>query len=176
MSRALGGPLVGLVTLLSTASWAGGGAAAPDPAARPGWQVFADPAHGLRIGHPAGFVLRFQDAAALSAARPVPEVSILFMNPTMAAGALAGIEPPDLQLRVFRASRGQSLEQWLAAAGLSSGAKPYPRAGGSGVEVCAATLIAPGCSVFVAGAGRIFQLTPVSLEGRAMIDSFAATP
>jgi hypothetical protein len=45
----------------------------------------------------------------------------------------------------------------------------------AGVEVCASTMIAPGCSYFVMGNGFIYQLTPATLEGEAMAPTFMVT-
>jgi hypothetical protein len=99
------------------------------------------------------------------------------MNPTMAAGALAGIEPPDLEVRVYQTGTTDSLQSWLASVGLASvdsGAaiQPYRNASVSGLRVCQSTMIAPGCSVYVLHNSRVYQLTPISREGKTMIETF----
>ena len=96
----------------------------------------------------------------------------------MAAGDFAGIEPPDLAVRVYRAEAVDSLQGWLASVGLVSAedgavTPPYRNTSISGLKVCRATMIAPGCSVYVLGSGRVYQLTPISVEGEAMIKTFA---
>lgn len=81
-------------------------------------------------------------------------------------------------MRVYRAEAVDSLQGWLASVGLASAgdgavARPYRNANISGLKVCRATMIAPGCSVYVQGSGRVYQLTPISVEGEAMIETFA---
>jgi hypothetical protein len=100
------------------------------------------------------------------------------MNPTMAAGDLAGIEPPDLEVRVYQAGGVDSLKNWLVSVGFASAdggavVQPYQTASISGLKVCQSTMIAPGCSVYVLRNGRVYQLTPLSREGEAMIKTFA---
>ena len=152
---------------------------APTPPAN--WSTYTDPAYGFSIGYPDGFVVRQQDVAKLARFTPTPLVSIFFMNPTMAAGELAGVEPPDLEARVYRADAADSLKTWLVSVGFASSdsistAKPFRNASVSGLEVCHSTMIAPGCSVFVLRSGRIYQLTAISKEGEAMIRTFVLRP
>jgi hypothetical protein len=54
--------------------------------------------------------------------------------------------------------------------------KPFQTANVSGVQVCASTMIAPGCSYFVLGSGWVYQLTPATLEGETMVRSFMLIP
>lgn len=141
------------------------------------WSTYTDPAYGFSIGYPKDFVVRSQDVSKFARFRPAPLASLFFMNPTMAAGGLAGIEPPDLEVRVYRAE-ADSLESWLVSVGFASAesiaaAQPSRNAGVSGLRVCQTTMIAPGCSVYLLHGGRVYQLTPISLEGEAMIETFA---
>jgi hypothetical protein len=142
-----------------------------------GWSRYVDRTHGFSVAYPRGFVARTQDVSRFAAFRPAPVASVFFMNPTMAAGALAGIEPPDLEVRVYRAGATASLEPWLRSADLLSAgdravARHHPGAGVGALEVCRATMIAPGCSVYILHGHRVYQLTPISLEGQAMLDTF----
>ena len=151
------------------------------PVAPEGWSTYADPTYGFTIGYPKGFVVRQQDVSKLSQFTPTPLVSTFFMNPTMAAGELAGVEPPDLEVRVYRAQAADSLKTWLVSVGFATSdtiaaAKPFRNAGVSGLEVCHSTMAAPGCSVYVLYNGRVYQLTPISKEGEAMIQTFALLP
>lgn len=146
-----------------------------------GWAVYIDPAYRFRIGHPNGFVVCPQNVAKLAEFTPMPVASIFFMNPTMAGGALAGIEPPDLEVRVYQAGTVDSLKSWLILVGFSSAnsgtiAQPYRNSGVSGLEVCQSTMISPGCSVYVLRSGRVYQLTPISRKGEAMIETFTLLP
>lgn len=146
-----------------------------------GWSDYVDPTYGFSIGYPKGFVVRPQDVSKLAQFTPTPLASIFFMNPTMAAGDLSGIEPPDLQVRVYQAGAMDSLKSWLVSVGFVSNdsgtvTQAYRNASVSGLKVCQSTMIAPGCSVYVLRSGRVYQLTPISLEGEAMIETFALLP
>lgn len=151
----------------------------PDTPSTPeSWLTYSDPMYGFTIGYPNGFVVRQQDVSKLSQFTPTPLVSTFFMNPTMAAGELAGAEPPDLEVRVYRAEAADSLKTWLVSVGFATSdtiaaAKPFRNAGVNGLEVCHSTMIAPGCSVYVLHKGRVYQLTAISKEGEAMIGTFA---
>jgi hypothetical protein len=151
------------------------------PVAAAGWTAYVDPTYGFSISYPSGFVVQPQDVSKLAQFTPTPVASIFFMNPTMATGALAGIEPPDLEVRVYQAGAVDSLKSWLVSVGFAavdSGAivQPYRHASVSGLKVCQSTMIAPGCSVYVLRSGRVYQLTPISREGEAMIETFALLP
>lgn len=146
-----------------------------------GRTTYVDPTYGFSVGYPNGFVIRPQDVSKLTQFTPTPIASIFFMNPTMAAGDLAGIEPPDLEVRVYQTGVVDSLKSWLVSVGFASvdsGAvvQPYRNASVSGLKICQSTMIAPGCSVYILRGGRVYQLTPISLEGEAMIETFALLP
>lgn len=142
------------------------------------WSTYTDPAYGFSIAYPRGFVLQPQDVSKLARFTPAPLASIFFMNPTMAAGGLAGIEPPDLEVRVYRAEAVDSLKSWLVSVGFASpesrtAAWPLRTTSLKGLQVCQSTMIAPGCSFYVIHSDRVYQLTAISREGEAMIDTFA---
>ena len=116
-----------------------------------GWTAYVDPTQGFSIGYPNGFAVEPQDLSKSAQFTPMPIASILFMNPTMAGGDLAGIEPPDLAVRVYRAGAVDSLQGWLVSVGLASAGegavtRPWRNASVSGLKVCRATMIASGCS------------------------------
>jgi hypothetical protein len=74
-------------------------------------------------------------------------------------------------------AQASSLEEWLRSNGLlpvdnTLALEAFQAANVSGVEVCASTMIAPGCSYFVMGNGFIYQLTAATLEGEAMAQTF----
>jgi hypothetical protein len=140
--------------------------------------LYVDPTYGFSLRYPQGFVVQSQDVTKFAQFTPTPVASIFFMNPTMAAGGLAGIEPPDLDVRVYDVGAVESLQRWLVARGFASadnGAtlRPYQTGSVSGLKVCQLTLLAPGCSVYVLHSGRVYQLTPISQEGEVMIETFA---
>jgi hypothetical protein len=143
--------------------------------------IYHDPTHGFAVTYPNSFVVRAQDVAALPRFTPMPVASILFMNPTMARGALAGHEPPDLQVRVYDAAGAASLPAWLISTRLASAdavAVAAPNAIGAigGLKVCRQDMIAPACSVFILHRDRVYQLTAISTEGERMIDTFTLSP
>ncbi len=152
-----------------------GGKQAPgsdQPSPPQGWTTYFDRTHGFSIGHPKGFIVQPNDVSKFT---PAPVATIFFMSPTMAKGALAGVEPPDLELRIYKAGAASSLKTWLTAVGfLNDGttSQSYRNANVSGLKVCQLTLIAPGCSVYVLHDGRVHQLTPSSQEGEAMLETF----
>ena len=82
--------------------------------------TYIDRTYGFSIDYPNGFVVRAQDVSKLAQFTPTPVTSIFFMNPTMARGDLAGIEPPDLEVRVYQVGGGSSLENWLVSVGFVS--------------------------------------------------------
>lgn len=147
------------------------------PSPQSGWALYVDPTHGFSIRYPDGFKVRIQDVSRLGHFTPKPKTSVFFMNPTMAAGDLAGIEPPDLEVRVYEAGPVDSLGKWLVSVGFAAGGaastQPYSSRGFNGMKVCQSTMIAPGCSIYVLHHGFVYQLTPISVEGEAMIETFS---
>lgn len=141
----------------------------------PIWTTYRDPSSGFAVDYPDDFVAEPQDVARFAQFSPAPSASIFFMNPTMARGVLAGVEPPDLDVRVYDVGAVDSLRNWLAAVGRASpesGARiePYQNANVSGVQVCQATLLSPACAVYVLSG--TYQLTTLSLAGEAMQATF----
>lgn len=144
-----------------------------------GWVDYVDTVNSFKISYPNDYVAQSQDNATLAQFEPKPIASIFIMNPDMARGELAGIEPPDLSVRVFKDASVNSVDSllaWLRTTGLSSlegdSIKSYQNGNVNGVNICFSTLLAPGCSVFVIDNGFIYQLTALGSEGEAMIDSF----
>jgi hypothetical protein len=142
--------------------------------------LFTDSTYQFSVNYPDNFVLRTQPAENLSQLTPRPDAAFIFMNPETAASDLGDLEPADLEIRVYGMAQAPSLEEWLRSNGLLSVDSVLPltafqAANVSGVEVCASTMIAPGCSYFVMGNGFIYQLTPATLEGEAMAPTFMLT-
>jgi hypothetical protein len=142
--------------------------------------VFADSTYKFSVNYPDNFVLRTLPADRLSELTPRPDGAFIFMNPVTAASDLGDLEPADLEIRVYSAAQAPSLEEWLTSNGLLSAEGNLPpeqfqAANVTGIEVCASTMIAPGCSYFVMGNGFIYQLTPATLEGDVMAQTFTVT-
>ena len=159
-----------------------GAASAPGGRSEPGGERPPQPAklveyrnsrYGFSFRHRANFRLGAVTAGKLAALDPRPEAAIVVRR-------RYEVEPPDLELRVYRAPRTESLRTWLRAHGLlpsggSSRIEPFENANVSGLEVCGSTLIGPGCSYYVRKAGWIYQLTPASLAGERIVQTFATT-
>lgn len=162
----------------------GGSQSAPE--AQPGERqpgkmlVYEDGTYKFKVDYPADFVLRTQPAEKLAQLAPRPVASFIFMNPVAAGSERADLEPADLEVRVHAAGQAASLDSWLTSNGLLAGGnlppKPFQTAHVSGVELCASTMIAPGCSYYFMGNGWVYQLTPASLEGEAMVKTFTLVP
>ncbi|CRI65337.1 exported hypothetical protein [Thiocapsa sp. KS1] len=143
-----------------------------------GREMFVDSVYGFTIEYEQGFVVRSQ-----AVSRSGPDATDLLasfhvMNPTMASGDLAGIEPPDLEIRIYDAGAAPTLKEWLVSAQFVS--PQNERFGDSariehveGLKVCQSTMVAPGCSTFVLYRGRVYQLTPASLAGESVMATFA---
>jgi hypothetical protein len=145
------------------------------------WATYVNSTSGFRLDYPQRFVIRPEDRSRFTMFTPTPVASLFFMNPTMATGALAGIEPPDLNVRIYRVESVDSLKNWLASVGLATvdnGAtvEPYRSGDVNGLRVCQATMVAPGCSVYVLHRGRVYQLTPSSQEGQAIMKTLVLLP
>lgn len=161
------------------------GPAADDPGGAEGGEqssgpmtTYTDSTYGFRVDHPADFELRPRAAEYLGSLMPSPVAALAILSPTRAASALGDMEAPDLEVRVHDAGGAATVEGWLAANQL------IPAAGGAalpafqtatltGVELCGDTMLAPGCSYYFMGAGRVYQLIPATIEGEAMLGTFA---
>lgn len=147
-----------------------GGPDAPGPS-----MTYIDDALGFSVAHPDDFLVAQADPARLNGLVPPPSASVYFMSPTTAESALAGTDAPDLEVRVHEVPGTASLEDWLVAAGVTADQTltPVTLGGLPGVEVCVSTMIVPQCSVFIAGASRVYQLRWLNLEGESMARSFS---
>jgi hypothetical protein len=150
----------------------------PQPVTR---VAYADSTYKFSVDYPADFLFRTQPAEKLAQLNPMPVTSFTFMNPVTASSDVADLEPADLEIRVYVAGQIASLDSWLTSKGLlpadgTAPLKPFQTANVSGVQVCASTMIAPGCSYFVLGSGWVYQLTPATLEGETMVRSFMLIP
>lgn len=159
---------------------AGEGPSPPAPeASRPAATMrdYRDDTYQFSVSYPSDFVLRTMPADQLAQFEPRPAAVIGFLNPVIAASDLVDSEPADLEIRTFAAQQAESLERWLSANGLLPAdgtipTQPFQTDHVAGVQLCASTMIAPGCSYFVLGKGWIYQLTPASIEGEKMINTF----
>lgn len=142
--------------------------------------VYTDATYKFSLEYPGNFVFRARLAEELTQLNPMPAASVFFMNPVTASSAVVELEPADLEIRVYPAEQVTLLESWLTSNGLMPGdgtvpPEPFQTAHVTGVEVCS-TLLAPGCSYFVLGQGWVYQLTPATLEGETMVDTFVLIP
>lgn len=143
------------------------------------WKEYSTAKYGFSIRYPNTFVVQMQDVSKLPPFTPKPIVSIFFMNPGKAQLVLSGIEPPDMEVRLYQATGVDSLKSWLVLVGfVNSGTlvKEYIESKFTGLEVCQSTMIFPGCSVYALHKDFVYQLTPISQEGEAMIETFMLLP
>jgi hypothetical protein len=153
----------------------------PDGQSPPAGLVdYTDSRYQFRVAYPADFVLRTLPAEQLAPFDPRPAAVFRFINPTIAASDLGDLEPPDLEVRVYPVAEVASLEEWLTAnkllpVGGGGDFQPFQTPHVSGVKGCSATMIAPGCFFFVLGPGWVYQLTPATLAGEGLIETFALT-
>jgi hypothetical protein len=143
--------------------------------------VYTDSTYQFSVSYPNNFVFRTQPADKLSQLTPRPVTAFIFMNPETAASDVAELEPADLEIRVFEVGQNESLESWLSSNGQAPAdatvpLKPFQTANVSGVEVCASTMIAPGCSYFVMGSGWLYQLIPATVEGETIAQTLVLLP
>lgn len=143
--------------------------------------VYADPTYKFSIQYPADFITRTLATEKLAQLKPTPTMAVIFMNPTTAASSIAELEPADLEIRAYDTGGITVLENWLTTNALlptdgSIVPKPLQTANIAGLEVCASTMAAPGCAYFVMSDGWVYQLTPATLTGESMINSFMLIP
>ena len=103
------------------------------------------------------------------------------MNPTMAKGDLAESSRRTWTYGFIQVGQGIPwrtgwIQLLLPPSNAEPSPQPYQNGRVSGLKVCQATMIAPGCSVYVLRGDRVYQLTPMSVEGEAMIETFALLP
>jgi hypothetical protein len=149
--------------------------------------AYVDDTYKFRVDHPENFVVRPLTSEQMAQLTPSPIAGFAFLNPMAASSAATDQEPADLELRVFTADLPASqggqpgLDAWLVAQGfLPADGSVVPTLWEtehvSGEQVCSSTMIAPPCAYFVLGAGLVYQLRPVTLEGEAIANSFELLP
>ncbi|HQU98730.1 MAG TPA: hypothetical protein PLV19_03790 [Nitrosomonas sp.] len=141
------------------------------------WKIYNDSQRQFKLSYPSDFVAVERKQHELNKFTPSPQFAIIFMNDMMASSQFAGIEPADLEIKAYRLSTQQTLNEWLESTGFAHGEsgskiRHFPTKHIHGLEVCGSTMAAPGCSVYVVNANFIFQLTPASQSGEAMMESF----
>lgn len=141
------------------------------------WEIYSDSQRQFKLSYPNDFVAVERNRHELNKFTPSPQFAILFMNDMMASSQFAGIEPADLEIKAYRLSTQQTLNEWLESTGFAHGEsgskiRHFQTKHIHGLEVCGSTMAAPGCSVYVINANFIFQLTPASQSGQAMMESF----
>jgi hypothetical protein len=146
-----------------------------------GWTTYIDSTYGFSVAYPSNFVISHPDNSLLTPLIPTPNASVYLADPNIAESALAGIDAPNLEVRIFETGLISSLDSWLNSAGAlvpgdGKTTRPYRNASVSGLEVCESTMVAPGCTIFIAGNNRVFQLRFTTLEGETMAASFSLTP
>jgi len=143
------------------------------------WLFYKDLTYKFGVYYPPDYVFSAKPAEELAKLDPRPSASFSIMNPKTASSDVVELEPADLEIRLFDPAGVTSLDNWLTSVGMiasTDSPQPFKTANVSGVSVCASTMIAPGCSYFVMGKGWVYQLTPATLEGESMIETFVLIP
>lgn len=142
--------------------------------------IYQDPLYKFSVEYPGEFVFRQISDENLLSLSPKPVASFIIMNPKTATSDAVDLEPADLEIRIYEVNGASSLDAWLKSKGLLSNTMPprpfQTKRNVSGIELCAATLIGPGCSYFFLGNAWIYGLTPATLEGETILHSFTLIP
>lgn len=163
----------------------GTGEASPTPDTQGGpsgvWVSYTNDVYKFGVSHPSDYQFQLQPTEKMAQLKPLPVAAWVFLSPEKVASDVADLEPPDLEIRVYDAGGTTSLENWLASVGL------LPEGGGvssqafrtsnvSGLQLCASTMIFPGCSCFVLEKDRVYQLITTSQVGEEMVKTFTLIP
>lgn len=141
-----------------------------------GWVRHEDEKFKFALRYPPDFLYSAQTDDEFSYLEPKPVAAFRVVSPEKAASDVADLEPADLEVRIHNMAAAASLERWLESAGISGPSRRFKTDNISGVEVCASTMIAPGCSYFVAGNGWVYQFIPSSLEGEGILQTLVLLP
>lgn len=144
-------------------------------------KMYTDATSGFQIQHPDRYVINTRPRDDLASLMPAPKAAIQFMKASLAASDNPALEAADLEIRVYDAGPDSSLAAWLASNNIVPADAGVPlkevKLGHTAAsELCASTMIAPGCMYFVLANQRVYQLTPASLEGEAMLQTFTPIP
>jgi hypothetical protein len=140
--------------------------------------IYTNATYKFAVSSPVNSVLRNMAAEKIAKLTPKPVLALQFMN-TKTLLSSAPDEPADLEVRVFDRAGATSLENWLAASGITSTSttpKAFTKAKTAGLEVCPATMLGPGCSYYFYGNGWVYQLIPASINGEAALKTFTLIP
>ncbi len=137
--------------------------------------LYEEPVYRFSIEYPVAFLFRRVSEDRLTGLNLQPVAAFVILRPEMSKAVEEGLEPADLEIYVFPLGDTSSLESWLKSNEFLDGAFVHRRIE-SGVEVCASTLIAPGCSYFFLGREWVYRLTPATLEGEHLVSTFRVLP
>ncbi len=137
--------------------------------------LYEDPVYRFSIEYPVAFLFRRVSEDRLKGLNPRPVAAFVILRPDMVNAVEEGVESADLEIHIFPLGDSLSLESWLKSNGVLESSFVRRRVG-SGLEICASTLIAPGCSYFFLGQGWVYRLTPATLEGENLVSTFRILP
>lgn len=140
-------------------------------------RLYTDNTYHFSVSFPDTYSLSTLPAESLADFIPSPVVVFRLLNPTLAASDAPESEAADLEIRVFAVNPSETVESWLVTyerlpADGSVKPTPYAIANANGLEVCSSFLIGPGCSYYVRSGERLYELTPASAEGEALMQGF----
>lgn len=145
------------------------------------WVSYTNAAYKFGVSRPSDYQLQSRPAEKTAQLKPLPVAAWAFLSPEKIASDVADLEPPDLEIRVYDARGTASLENWLASAGLlpeggGVSSKAFRMPDVSGLQLCASTMIFPGCSYFILGKDWGYQLITTSQVGEEMFRTFTLIP
>ncbi len=143
------------------------------------WVSYVNSDYKFSLNYPSDYKFSSQSADKLAGLKPTPVAAWIFLSPEKASSDVSDLEPADLEIRVFDARGATSLDGWLKSVGLQNAgvtSKSFKTDNASGVQLCATTMIFPGCSYFILGKDRVYQLVAASQVGEDMVKTFAVIP
>jgi hypothetical protein len=140
-----------------------------------GWQTYTDPAFDFAIDFPPDYVL-LPDAGGSDMPRPGVVRRLRFQERDIASGRFVDREPARFAIDVFDHESGQTLRDWLRAAGrLPQGAAVTPAGiagAGESLRVQLGQQLAPNEFVSLTRGRRVYLLTPFGAPGQQMLATF----
>jgi hypothetical protein len=143
-------------------------------------EKYADHTYGFTVKYyPKEYVLLTDDPHQATTQPPAVQ-RVYFQRNDIAAGQVAGNEPPGLTISVFERSPGRSLHEWLDSSGLLPPGSEVSSVRLTGVKeglrVTLRQQPAPNEFVYLATDQYVYGLVPYGAKGGKMLRSFRLLP
>jgi len=136
------------------------------------WSRFEDKNYKFAVLYDPRLTAKMLDKDALSKLIPSPQAAFEFRD---TASELGDLEMPVFTVRFFENPTNQTVDAWVNGLKLSSDSwlvEAYKSDTLTGVKVMSTSYIAAGWAVFTNHGKYIVQLTPLGIEGEAMLGTF----